>query len=392
MIKLNTPYTVDKIEKVIFSKDANGNIIGTYNDGTLQGALEGNVLKATFKNTKVNVTGLMELTFHNSGFEGKWKKGTEPGPMKGKWNGYLESKSEQNLQKSEENEIVIELSGRIAKYFFGSVKEDFQEELKGVLEYCSDEISTEEDFLRMLLKMTLEDRETAREDFFCYIEESDLEDNFPNLHRLIMDMEEYSYDHHALYDELFDTAEYWDGGTGYVSFFESDANIRILINDEEKVKKQNLSSFFKSVEKGNTEEGPTNKNVELFIERNIETWGLSESLSFSKNQQGCFLIEDWFTPSSLIDLSELDNNVTILHDDIITYSFTIYTDEFKFEDLLFLGFSNYSDFRNSSEDNIFNYLFYKNEIVTPDESWERDKGITLNFKPKKERLDFLLNG
>jgi hypothetical protein len=395
MIKLNTPYTIENgKDQVIFTESENNTITGAYKDGTLNGKLNGNTLSATFQNTKVNVSGLMEITFNEKGFDGRWKKGIEPGPMKGKWKGLLVSKSEINAsnENAEEKEVVIEVSGRIPKYFFGSLKEDFQEEIKNVLEYCSEELSTEEEFLQILLRMTLEDKESAREDFFCYIEESDLEDNFPNLHRLVVEMEEYDYDHLALYDELFDTAEYWDGGTGFVSFFESDANIRILIDNKEIVKKQNLSSFFKSIENGNTEEGPTSKLVESFIEKNIDHWGLSESLSFTKNSQGCYLIDDWFSPQSLSDLSEHDYLVTIEHDDIITYSYTILSSDFKFEDLLFLGHSNYSDFRKSSEDTLFNFLFYKNEIVTPDESWERDKGIVLKFKPKLESLDFLLNG
>jgi len=90
MIQLNTTYIIDNdSDKVIFSDDNNGTITGTYTDGTLSGILEGNVLKATFHNTKVNVSGLMEITFHENGFDAKWKKGLEPGPMKGRWSGKL---------------------------------------------------------------------------------------------------------------------------------------------------------------------------------------------------------------------------------------------------------------------------------------------------------------
>jgi hypothetical protein len=368
-------------------------LTGTYGEeGTIEGSFIDNEFKGTWSNK--GQSGLLNFSLNDDKLEGTYKQGLDEGPMKGKWKGKLLSSSEipQSNENSEENEIVIEVSGRIPKYFFGSLKEDFQEEIKNVLEYCSDELSTEEEFLQILLRMTLEDKESAREDFFSYIEESDLEDNFPNLHRLVVEMDEYDYDHFELYEELFDTAEYWDGGTGFVTFFESDANIRILIDNKEIVQKQNLSLFFKSVENGNTEEGPTSKLVELFIENNIDHWGLSESLSFTKNSQGCFLIDDWFSPQSLSDLSELDNLVTIEHDDIITYSYAIFSSDFKFEDLLFLGHSNYSDFRDSSEDTLFNFLFYKNEIITPDESWERDKGISLKFKPKFESLNFLLNG
>jgi hypothetical protein len=394
MIKFNETYSINNGQESIVFKEVKGNTVtGEYQGGTLTGTMEGNVLKATYHNQKNNSVGMIEITFSENGFSAKWKQGLEPGPMRGKWKGLIKSKSEINsIENSEEKEVVIEISGRIPKYFFGSLKKDFQEEIKNVLEYCSEELSTEEEFLQILLLMTLEDKETAREDFFSYIEESDLEENFPNLNRLVIEMEEYDYDHFALYEELFDTAEYWDGGTGFISFFESDANIRILIDNKEIVQKQNLASFFKSIESGNTEEGPTSKLVESFIEKNIDHWGLSESLSFTKNSHGCYLIDDWFAPQSLSDLSEQDDLVTIEHDDIITYSYSIFSSDFKFEDLLFLSHSNYSDFRKSSEDTLFNFLFYKNEIVTPDESLERDKGIILKFKPKLESLSFLLNG
>jgi hypothetical protein len=90
MIQLNTTYIIDNdSDKVIFSYYDNGTITGTYKDGTISGILEGNVLKATFHNTKVNVSGLMEIIFHENGFEAKWKKGLEHGPMKGRWRGKL---------------------------------------------------------------------------------------------------------------------------------------------------------------------------------------------------------------------------------------------------------------------------------------------------------------
>lgn len=88
MIKLNTPYHVaEENVTVTFTEVKNGAITGTYPNATLTGTLEGNVLSATFHNTAVNAVGLIELTFNENGFEGKWKNGLEPGPMRGKWNG-----------------------------------------------------------------------------------------------------------------------------------------------------------------------------------------------------------------------------------------------------------------------------------------------------------------
>jgi hypothetical protein len=96
MIKLTTPYTIENGDKVIFSEGKKGTINGTYSDATLTGTLEGNLLKATFHNKKVNATGLMEITFHENGFDAKWKKGLEPGPMRGKWSGTIQTEVKKN--------------------------------------------------------------------------------------------------------------------------------------------------------------------------------------------------------------------------------------------------------------------------------------------------------
>ena len=63
MIKLNTQYTIENGDIVTFEEGKKGSITGRYEDGTLTGTIEENLLKATFHNTKVNVVGLMEITF-----------------------------------------------------------------------------------------------------------------------------------------------------------------------------------------------------------------------------------------------------------------------------------------------------------------------------------------
>jgi hypothetical protein len=90
MIKLNTVYTIDNgANSVVFTEGKKGSVTGTHNEGTMTGFLEGNVFTGTFHNTKVNASGLIEITFHESGFDAKWKNGMEPGPMRGKWVGDL---------------------------------------------------------------------------------------------------------------------------------------------------------------------------------------------------------------------------------------------------------------------------------------------------------------
>jgi hypothetical protein len=109
MIKFNETYTVNNgQESIVFAEGKGNTITGEYNDGTLTGTMEGDVLKATFHNKKTNGAGLIELTFHENGFNAKWKLGLEPGPMKGKWNGELKTNTpllNKDENKSEEFNI-----------------------------------------------------------------------------------------------------------------------------------------------------------------------------------------------------------------------------------------------------------------------------------------------
>jgi hypothetical protein len=72
MLKLNTPYLADEKE-IVFQQNNDGTINSSYADGTIEGKMEGNTLKAIFHNPKVNVSGIMEITFHETGFAGKWE-------------------------------------------------------------------------------------------------------------------------------------------------------------------------------------------------------------------------------------------------------------------------------------------------------------------------------
>lgn len=110
MIKLNTVYKAGK-QEVKFQEKEPGIIYSEYGNETVEGKMEGNTLKGIFHNKKVNVTGIMELTFHETGFEGRWKKGIEPGELKQKWNAVLvevknstiESKNGYHIFEDEDN-------------------------------------------------------------------------------------------------------------------------------------------------------------------------------------------------------------------------------------------------------------------------------------------------
>lgn len=99
MIELNSTYKIEGSDtKITFSQNEDKTISGIYNDGTVNGTLEGNTLKATFHNEVENMDGLMEIIFHQNGFDAKWKTGIEPGPMRGKWKGLLGEASSSEIQ------------------------------------------------------------------------------------------------------------------------------------------------------------------------------------------------------------------------------------------------------------------------------------------------------
>jgi hypothetical protein len=74
MIVLNTNYKIEGSNTgITFSQENENQIVGIYNQGTVTGILEGNLLIATFNNNVENVNGLMEIVFHKNGFNAKWK-------------------------------------------------------------------------------------------------------------------------------------------------------------------------------------------------------------------------------------------------------------------------------------------------------------------------------
>lgn len=131
MIQLYTVYSIDNgVNSVVFTEGNKGSITGTHNDGTMTGFQEGNVFKGTFHNTKVNASGLIEITFHESGFEAKWKNGMEPGPMRGKWVGELKADGNKPVTKS-----IVNLTDEQKVYLDEGVNyEDFDAEYNGDVE------------------------------------------------------------------------------------------------------------------------------------------------------------------------------------------------------------------------------------------------------------------
>ena len=91
----------------------------------------------------------------------------------------------------------------------------------------------------------------------------------------------------------------------------------------------------------------------------------------------------------------IGDQVTIYVDDITTWTFYIDTEdeEFDMKNLTFVSYPGAEEFRNSACEVVFSHLFYKNELINPDENWIRDKGITLMYGESRglDRLDFFIN-
>jgi hypothetical protein len=134
MIKFNIPYHIDnEDDQVTFSEGRSGSINGIYNDGSLTGTLQDNILYATYHNKKVNVVGLIEFSFHEKGFDAKWKSGLETGPLKGKWRGTLENSSYYNISIPNDVKVLLEQHlikpsagiDAVYNWFFGYYRNQF---------------------------------------------------------------------------------------------------------------------------------------------------------------------------------------------------------------------------------------------------------------------------
>ena len=113
MIKLNEQYSINNGQgSIVFTEGNKGTvnalytIAGNKSEGKINGTLDGNVLKGTFHVDAA--VGLIEFTFSEDGFEAKWKQGIEPGPMRGKWEGFLNSKTNNDESVNEKASLTSE--------------------------------------------------------------------------------------------------------------------------------------------------------------------------------------------------------------------------------------------------------------------------------------------
>jgi hypothetical protein len=113
MIKLNEEYSINSGQgTIVFTEGNKGTVNAEYEiqgnkgKGKINGTLQNNVLTGTFHVDAA--AGLIQFTFIENGFDAKWKQGIEPGPMKGKWTGSLNSQSDNNQSINEKTSLSPE--------------------------------------------------------------------------------------------------------------------------------------------------------------------------------------------------------------------------------------------------------------------------------------------
>jgi len=302
-------------------------------------------------------------------------------------------------------QVEINVSGRIPKYFFGVLKEEYRDEVKEALQYCGEDVETANDFLNLIFSLTLDGWDDPKEALFNAISREDLE-KLKNLNELVNNFIENGGSHFEMIDWLFDNPDLRKYGSYYgISLFENDAQISILVDDKTLVEEVSLEDFCngetfwaEDVEEGTEEYGDVQR-INEFKSLNSE-FGFDaedEYYSWNKNEVGATFLSCRLEYSELSEFEESqpkEEQVTIYFDDITNWTFYIDTqdEEFDMKNLTFVSDPGIEEFRNSACDLVFSHLFYKNELIEPDENWIRDKGITLMYGESRglEDLGFFL--
>ena len=289
------------------------------------------------------------------------------------------------------NSVIINVFGRIPKYFFGVLRSDFREEIDGIVRCCGEDIEDEQTFLRKILSLVLEDNEEEKERFYSDVIDKEELSKFPKFEAFISEIMENNFDHFHLMSELFESGNRM---FSFVNFFETDTKIKISIDDES-LYEGRMIDFADALSGGNMEEDSdsecadtlrslVNDNGDFGMDVEYSTW--------SNNSHGCLFANIDMWPKSMVPLVDSEYGVSIYMDDISEFSFCLDVEDFDIKKLTFVRFTSADEFRGlGGVDVAFNYVFYNNEPVIPDESWLRDKGITL-FYNSEDSLDFLLNG
>jgi hypothetical protein len=304
-------------------------------------------------------------------------------------------------------QIEITVSGRIPKFFFGALNERYKEEIKEALQYCSEDIKTENDFLNLIFDLTLDGFNDPQEALFNAISKEDLE-KLPNFNELVNNFIKRDEGHFQMIEWLFDYPNMEEYGFYYgISFFENDAYITIKNSETDEVltEETRLSDFIsgdqeqiwaEEVKEGDEGYEDLQKINQLKSEN--PNFGFSEDDYFRwyKNELGSMFLSDQLSYPNLVKFTEenpREEQVTIYFYDISEWTFFIDTEneDFDFKNLTFVSYPGAEEFRDGI---IFSHLFYKNQPIVADENLIRDKGITLLYGESRglNRLDFFLYG
>lgn len=284
-------------------------------------------------------------------------------------------------------QIEISISGRIPKYFFGVLKEEYREEIKEALRYCDEIIETENDFLNYVFNLFgevccgMHDKNNSAEvvveknpEIFSVISEDNLK-KLPNFYSLVRDFIDYGGSHFEMIGRLFDSPELYKYGSLYgLIFFEDDAKISIMDynTDEYLLEETYLSEFTKSNYNKSYEESIKDSiRINKLISSNLKFGFPSkkdENLTFYKNELGATFISCKLNYPELQifnNTNPVEHQVTIYFDEVSNFNFYIdcKNEEFDMKNLTFLNYSSAQKFRNSACQVIFSHLFYKNKLI-----------------------------
>jgi hypothetical protein len=317
------------------------------------------------------------------------------------------------LKDVEVKRFTIKISGRISKYYFGKLKESILKEINLAItiskssEEVTDpmvfngEINNTQDFLQFFLCNTLENAIQDRQNFRKRVSMKDLEELCPQLYEIFIDIENENWNHFQLYEALFDTIPFKEKSlqSGFISFFEPDAKIQILDSANNIIlEEMTLNDFSSTALEVYPPEAKVDKELNAIKTVKKLSKKIKKDFSLEYDEENVISLNknnSIFLSSSIITVNkeftdEREKSVTIEHDDFIDYLFTIEDDQFSFEKLVFISYSSSQDFRESSLPTVFNYMFYDDKLIIPEEKWYRDKGITLNYENNYQDINFLL--
>ena len=288
-----------------------------------------------------------------------------------------------------ENEVNINISGRISNYMFGILGDVAYAECEKALSYASDDIETIADFVKMYYETTLYDGDGME----IFLENMDMEQfnsNCPLLSEFLNNVKEGNASYLQFYEEILDMS--WE----QVNIIEDDALITITVDEKEIVSAQPLKDFFGEIEQiFDEEDDPEAVAIAReFWSKNGVDFNMEDSDEFqvSKAANGVLLFNEWIQPTRLTDYKTRNRNITVEHDNIVDFDYYFDAVDFDVTKLAFLKFANATDFHKSGSDYVGSYLAYNNDIVEPDQNIHRDKGFTIHYEPTLQSCDFLLEG